>query len=405
MCVAARTRVRLVISILLATAATAAAQDATPFIEAPSGQELPPGSWPGVSLEELRGLPECTLDDPPARVNHEITCRPPVLPSRAHVSFGIGWSTGLALGDTTRGEHKLELDGTYWVTRALGVSGRYALAGVGTAMDTAAITHELAGSAELRLFTDEADRDAVTLSLGAGRAYGDAMLANDGTFLRAAIARDTGYITREKTAVTWRWELAYAHGLGDPGMRTITAGIRAGMELGIRAPKNLHERDHDPPIRSALAGEFRGSPTLGMGASLDFALARPLLWRTTAFWHADVDGAQKIRGLDATWGAVTGPRILFLPRAIVAPYLDVQAGPAALPDRGGARLGALAEAEAGLTIHMFCQTQVDLGGRIQTEVTDGVDVRTGFFMLRVAHGTALRHASADCEDSPPFAQR
>lgn len=403
MCVAARTRVRLVLSILLATAATASAQDATPYLDAPSGTELPPGSWPGVSLEELRGLPECTLDDPPARENHEITCRPPVLPSRAHVSFGIGWSTGLALGDTTRGTHRLELDGTYWITRALGLGGRYALAGAGSAMPTAALSHELVGGAELRLFTDEADRDAVTLSVGAGRAYGDAM--NDRTFLRAAVARDTGYITREKTAVTWRWELAYAQGLGDPAARTITAGIRAGMELGIRAPKNLRERDQDPPIRSALAGEFRGSPTLGLGASLDFALARPLLWRTTAFWHADTDSEHNIHGLDATWGAVTGPRMIFLPRSIVAPYLDIQAGPAALPDRGGARLGALAEAEAGLTIHMFCQTRVDLGGRIQTEVTDGIDVRTGFFMLRVAHGTALRRSAADCEDSPPFAQR
>ncbi|MDX2092877.1 MAG: hypothetical protein SFX73_33820 [Kofleriaceae bacterium] len=394
---------RLTITILFATAATASAQDATPLVDTPSGQELPPGAWPGVSLEDLRGLRECTLEDPPARVNHEVTCRPPILPSRAHVSFGIGWSTGLAVGEAVRGAHRLELDGTYWLTRALGIGGRYALAGTGSATETAARAHQLVGGAELRLFTDEADRDAVTLSVGAGHAYGDAM--NDGTFVRAAIARDTGYITREKTAVTWRWELAYAHDLGDAQARTITAGIRAGMELGIRAPNNLREPDRDPPIRSALAGEFRGSPTLGLGASLDFALARPLLWRTTAFWHADVDSEQQLHGLDATWGAVTGPRVIFLPRSIVAPYLDVQAGPAALPERGGARLGALAEAEAGITIHLFCQTRVDLGGRLQTEVTDGVDVRTGFFMLRVAHGTALRRSPADCEASPPFAQR
>jgi hypothetical protein len=211
-------------------------------------------------------------------------------------------------------------------------------------------------------------------------------------------------MTGEKSSLTWAWELAVERGLDARGLTAFTAGIRGGFELGIREPLNLGTRDRDPPVRYAIDGEFRASPQIGMGASLGFRIADHLTWRTTAFWTANHDD-DGVHGLRATWAAVTGPRIA-LARGGVRPYLDVQAGPAAIGEADGSRLGAIGEGEIGISFHMFCQSRLDLGVRVQAEIADTVEARTAFFMMRVAHGTALRQNpdDDDCRPSVPIAR-
>jgi len=367
-----------------------------------SGDTLPPGAWPGASLDELRAMRECTLDDPPMEVGAPIPCRPPVLPALLHASFDLGWVTGLAAdGSDVRGMHGVAADAELWLTRSLALGARFQLAAIDTAMQTG-LAGEALATARFRLFTDETGRSAFSLALGGGYATRDALLGGDGAVARLAIARDTGTLLGERRGLTWAWEIAAERGFGTLPLTTLTAGIRAGIELGIGQPTNLAEPERDAPFRYAIGGELRASTQLGAGASFDLPLARFAQWRTTAFWTTGHDDTGE-HGLLATWAAVTGPRVLFTPGDL-SPYVDVQAGPAAIGEARGARLGILGEAEAGLDIHLFCETRLDLGGRIQTELDGGVAVRTGFFILRVEHGPALRHHAIDCARDVPLAR-
>jgi hypothetical protein len=367
------------------------------------GSELPLGAWPNVSLEDLRGMRECTLDDPPMRVGEPIACRPPVLASPAHLSFDLAWVTGLTIDDGVRGLHGIAGDARYWLTRGLGIGARYMFAVASGPMPLPNRIGEAFATADLRLFTDEIDRDAFTLSAGYGYATRGELIGGNGAVARVALSREVGYMTGERTGMTWAWEAAFEQGLGDARLRTATLGVRAGFELGIREPLNIGTRDRDPPVRYTIDAEFRASALLGMGASIGFQLGHHLAWRTTALWTTghDDDGEH---GLLATWAALTGPRVVFNPRDDLAGYVDVQAGPAAIGAMPAARFGVLGEAEVGLAIHVFCQTRLDLGARVQTELDDGVELRTGFAILRVEHGTGLRRFRNECIEGRPVAR-
>jgi hypothetical protein len=383
--VAARRCVRAVIAVLLACGSA-------------SGDTLPLGAWPGASLEELRALRECTLDDLPMEVGAPVPCRPPVLPSAIHASFDVGWSTGLVLdGEGARGMHAFAGDAEWWLTRSLALGARLQLAAVATVMDTGVAAEALA-TARYRLFTDETGRDAFSLAIGGGYATRSALLGGDGAVARVALARDAGYVFGDRAGMTWAFEVAGEQSFGAQPLTMLTAGVRAGYELGIRRPHDLAEPEHDAPFRYAIGGEIRASTQLGVGASFDLPVASVLQWRTTAFWTTGHDDLGE-HALTATWAAVTGPRLMFASDA--TPYLDVQAGPAAID---GTRLGVLGEAEAGLTVLLGCETRFDIGGRIQAELDQGIDVRTGFFILRVEHGPGLRRRIIDCDRGVPIAR-
>lgn len=368
------------------------------------GAELPKGAWPGVGLEDLRGLPECSLEDPAPRIGEAITCRPPVLPSRAHYSIALGWSTGLVERDgDLRGTHALVLAAEWWFTRSFALGAHLAVAGFGPTMPRepgAAIANEGLLVARWRQFTDEVDRDAFTFAIGGGFAWREMQLGGDGAVVRAAISRDVGWMFGESSALVWSWELAVEQDLGELGYRTVMAGIRTGVERGIREPKNLGERDREPPFRSAIAGDFRGGPQgVGFGAGLDLAVGRRWSWRTTVFWTTH-DGGDGHSGMRANWGVETGPRIA-LATGTIQPYIEAQGGPALL---GGDGIGAIADAELGLAIPLLCQSRIDLAARGQARVDDGFEPAAFFGVLRVAHGTALRQSSRDCTSDTPFAR-
>jgi hypothetical protein len=284
------------------------------------------------------------------------------------------------------------------------VHGAFAALGIAASEDmpSTAITSEALAIARWRQWTDEVDRDAFTLSLGAGFARRERIAGGDGALARAAISRDVGWMFGESSALVWSWELAMEQDLGELGYRTFTAGIRTGVERGIREPRNLATLDEDPPFRSAIAGDFRGGPQgVGFGAGMDFALARRLQIRATAFWTSRDDGDGD-GGMRANWGTELGPRVL-LSTGTLQPYLEAQAGPALLVG-SDKQLGALAEAELGLAIPLFCQSRLDLGFRVQARVDDGFDPSALFGVLRIAHGTALRQSPSDCTPDTPFAR-
>jgi hypothetical protein len=368
------------------------------------GAELPKGAWPGVGLEDLRGLPECSLEDPAPRVGEPIACRPPVLPSRSHYSIALGWSTGLVDTRTAiRGTHSLVLAAEWWLTRSLGAGMHASLATLGASMaggDVAALSNQALFTLRWRQFTDEVDRDAFTFAVGGGYAWREMPLGGDGAIARAAISRDVGWMFGESSGLVWSWELAVEQDLGALGYRTFTAGIRTGVERGIREPKNLADLDTDPPFRSAVAGDFRGGPQgLGFGAGLDLTFGNRLSWRTTAFWTTRDDGAGQ-SGMLANWGVEMGPRVA-LATGTLQPYVEAQSGPALF---GGDDLALLAEAELGLGVPLFCQSRIDFGIRGQARVDEGFEPTAFFGVFRIAHGTAIRHGDSECAPSTPFAQ-
>ncbi len=324
-----------------------------------------------------------------------------MLPSRSHYSLALGWSTGLV--DTQRairGTHALTLVAEWWLARSLGVGVYGSLGALGTEM-TSAISNEALATLRWRQFTDEVDRDAFTFSLGVGHAWREMTLGGDGAIARAAITRDVGWMVGESSGLVWSWELAMEQDLGALGYRTFTAGIRTGVERGIRAPKNLAELDTDPPFRSAISGDFRGGPQgLGFGAGLDVTFGAHVGWRTTAFWtsHDDGDGDS---GMRANWGVETGPRVA-ITTDLLQPYVEAQSGPALF---AGHELALLAEAEIGLGLPLFCQSRIDFGIRGQARVDHGFEPTAIFGVLRIAHGTALRSGSElECAAPAPIAR-
>lgn len=461
-----------------ATSSASAYPQTTSSTTYAEGEQLPKGSWPGVGLEDLRGLPECSLEDPAPRIGEPIECRPPVLPTQAHYSVSLGWSTGLVTGDDSiGGTHAIVLAADWWLTRSLGIGVQGSLAALGASMrepsmsgtgsmsvDHRAIANEALLVARWRAWTDEVDRDGFTLSLGGGYAWrectgacelgggmgggmggddGRSALDRNGAVVRAAISRDVGWMFGESSALGWSWELALEQdlggffggsggsgsgGSGGPGSggsggsagldgnqglgyRTLVVGIRTGIERGIREPRNLASRDSDPPFRSAIAGDFRGGPQgVGFGAGMDFSLAQRLQIRATAFWTSRDDGDGD-SGMLANWGVEAGPRVLLI-TSLLQPYVEAQAGPALLAGStkslGSARVadqfGALAEAEVGLGIPLFCQSRIDLGFRVQARVDDGFDPTAFFGVFRIAHGTALRQSAGECTPDTPFAR-
>lgn len=380
---------------------------AAPPVFRQDGDVLDTGAWPGPGLDELRALPTCTLDDPQQVVGREILCRPPVVPSAVQVGVSASWLLGLGIespdrDNALRGAHGVAIDADIWVTRwlALGARAQYlAIKAVPNAAGDAPWGDSLAGfgQAHARYFLDEVERDALTLTAGAGYSLRNSEFGPSAPVARVAIAREIGSYVDDRTAATLAVEIGYEHSLDAEQRRAVVFGLRGGFERGIIEPRNLGTRAGAPWFRYVAGAEFRASSDLGGAGTLGFAVSQNLHWRNTAlFTFGHGDGG--LRGnTGATWGLLTGPRAHF-GNGDVSIYADVQAGAALIGRAADAELAPLGEVELGIDIAVGCQTRINLGGRAQVQLDDGL--RTGFFIIRVERGPGY---ARDCSKSTPLA--
>ncbi len=392
--------------------ASASAGAPTPVAPAPlvvrqDGDVLDTGAWPGPGLDELRALPTCTLDDPQQVVGREILCRPPVMPSAIQLGVSASWLVGLGIessnrDDALRGAHGAAIDVDIWLTRWLGIGARaqyLAVKAVPNAAGAAPWGDSFAGfgQARARFLLDEVERDALTLTAGAGYSLRNAEFGPSTPVARIAIAREIGSYVDDRTAATLAVEIGYEHGLDAEQRRAVVFGLRGGFERGIVEPHNLGSRPGAPWFRYVAGAEFRASSDLGGAGTLGFAISQNLHWRNTAlFTFGHGDGG--LRGnTGATWGLLSGPRA-HLNNADLTVYADLQAGAALIGRTTDAELAPLGEIELGIDITVGCQTRLNLGGRAQVQLDDGL--RTGFFIIRVERGPGY---ARDCSKSTPLA--
>jgi hypothetical protein len=371
-----------------------------------SGDTIDLGEWPGPGLDELRSAKPCTLDDPPQVIGEAVRCRPPVLPSKIQFGISASWLLGLGIdspdrNDALRGAHGMAVDADIWLARNFSVGARAALAGTKTVSAAGADSpwgKSLTVGAQLRVrhFLDEVERDAVSVTAGAGFSLRNAALGDNAWAARVAVARELGSYVNDRTALTLALELSYEHSIDAEQRRTIMFGLRGGVEHGIVEPHNLGSRAGRPWIRYITGGEFRASSSLGFGITLGQRLTDHVAWRNTAlftFGH----GGGGLRGNDgAIWAIETGPRWRSS-NDDFGIYVDVQAGAGVIGGAANASRYALAEGEFGLDIGIGCQTRINFGGRVQVRLDDP-GFNTAFFIIRAEAGPG--YAQRGCSSTP-----
>ncbi|MCE9580444.1 MAG: hypothetical protein K8W52_45415 [Deltaproteobacteria bacterium] len=377
---------------------------AAPVAPAAPWSPISDDGWPwGVSLEAMRALPECgpgglrLPDGSMPRGGEPIPCRPAIIPTGPQFGYGLDWTQGATFGGvpTTGAAHAWGIEVMWAATRSVSLGPRYELGGVGTPSggrnDTIAhLDQHLLAVAKHRFWTDEVDRDAWTLSVGAGYAIRGDALGGSAPMARIGIAREVGLYGSDTLAGTGAIEVAYEQSFGSERLSALLASLRFGMEWGIREPLNLGTPDEPAPIKYTVSGDFYGGPALGLGMTVGLR-ASPMwsLETSGTFMFGRTDGATE-HGFDgATWALMSGPRMT-LPRPAFAPvYLQVQAGPAWVardPERETTWLG---QGELGLRFLVGCgdHAGVDLGAWVRADVADGIDVTAGGMVLRLVIGS------------------
>jgi hypothetical protein len=184
-----------------------------------SGDTIDIGEWPGPGLDELRSAKPCTLDDAPQVIGEAVRCRPPVLPSKIQFGISASWLLGLGIdspdrNNALRGAHGMAVDGDLWLARNFSVGARAAFAGTKT-VSAAGVDSPwgnsltVGGQLRVRHFLDEVERDAVSITAGAGFSLRNAALGNSAWVARVALARELGSYVNDRTAMTLALELSY----------------------------------------------------------------------------------------------------------------------------------------------------------------------------------------------------
>lgn len=272
--------------------------------------------WPrGFSVEDLRGLPECGPEGLPRVYGAPITCRPSLHRFSPAWSIGFDLTTGAVFGDrpTAGGAHGWAVDTHFALSRNLQLGARYEMLGISTPRMPGEGSHaELAqhvfASAKLRLWTDEAARDALTFGGGAGLGIHSDTLGGVAPMLRLSIAREVGLFFKRHASLL-AFELAYEQTLDAQPVRAILASFRGGAEVNVITPKNLDERA--TPSRRLTSFHMLLSAWWGLGISTALPVVGPLYWETTGDFLTNVTSESPIfRAYEgAQWSARTGLRL------------------------------------------------------------------------------------------------
>lgn len=406
---------------LLLVAAPAAAQPApaptmpTPLPGVAPWSPVDADGWPtGVSLETLRGLRACRFGEGMPGPGERIPCRPPARPEPVQWRWGLDWTNGVALGsDATTGAAQalgVELDFTLGHHLALGA--RYELMGVGlrTTPDdvTIARAQRFFAQARWRAFTDEVDRDAWAIGLGAGYGLAADAIGDDAPVARASLAREVGLYLDDENAGVAALELAYARTLGADTVDTVTASLRVGFEFNIAEPANVDQLDETWSRRAWSGADVFASPFMfGVGASLGYKLGDNLhLVGSGNYVFGRAPDTVEIEGLHGTVAALAGVRLGPAWPAPAPLYLQVQAGPGLVATDQGLERHAFLDAEFGVAFR-GCSGRVSPGVRVRSQLDGGLDVMTGALVLSVAWGAGAGDGHGGCgpavDDRGPIA--
>lgn len=272
--------------------------------------------WPrGFAVEDLRGLPECGPDGLLREYGAPITCRPRLVRFSPAWSIGFDLTTGAVFGDRpiAGGAHGWGVDTHFALSRNLMLGARYEMLGISVPRTAdegshAELAQHVLASAKLRLWTDEAGRNALTVGGGAGLAIHSDALGGVAPMLRLSVAREVGLFFKRHASLL-AFELAYEQTLDGQPVRAILASFRAGAEVNVITPKNLDERAI--PSRRLTSIHMLLSAWWGFGISTAVPVVGPLSWETTGDFLTNVTSDHPVfRAYEgAQWSARTGVRL------------------------------------------------------------------------------------------------
>jgi hypothetical protein len=363
--------------------------------------------WPvGLSLDDLRELPECGIEGLSHVPGAAVTCRPPVIAGPVQWALGLDWTSGGTFGDvpTIGAAHALGVELDFGVLRTLQLGVRYELMGIGLPSTPAfeastGLSNQFFGLAKKRFFTDEVRRNAWTLGIGGGYAIRRDDLGGSAPMLRGSIAREVGMSLGDQSALTYAFEIAYEQSLGPTRIAAVLASLRLGFEVGIREPEGLG-RPAPKEWRHTTSFETYAGPYLGFGMSLGLRATSSLSLETTAgFLFGFSSADHKEHGLDgAAWSLQTGPRLLLpWPADYVPLYLQLQGGAAWIAHDPRGELRAIATGELGFHAFAGCGGAVDLGFWLRADIEQR-ELTAGGFVLRAMIGSGTGAAGGHRED-------
>lgn len=387
MVVAEVASVRFVVLVVMLAPAVAAAQGFDP---------IGPDGWPrGLTLPDLRTLPECGEGGLSHVPGAPVTCRPPVIAGPVQWSAGIDWTTGATFGGvaTTGAAHALGVEADFAVTRAIELGGRYELMGIAIPGMDSALSNQFLGELKLRLFSDEVERRAWTLGAGGGYALRGDALGGSAPLVRLSIAREIGVYLDDANAMSAAIEVAYEQSLGPAQLSAVLASLRLGFETQIRAPEDLG-RPAPASWRHTTSFDVLAGPFLGLGMSVGLRASHALSLQTSAAYLFDFTRDGSEHGFEgAAWSAATGPRLSVSPV-----YVQVQGGAAWIAHDPRGELRPLGQVEIGLHGDIGCSSGIELGAWLRGYGSP-VEVAAGGLMLRIAVGSG--RGDGDCTRSSP----
>ena len=284
----------------------------------------------------------------------------------------------------------------WWVTRSLALGWRLdglsapAPNPTGDPSRATGVTGGLTATARYRLFTDEADRNAWDVTLGAGYLWGTTTSrATAEPIARVAFGREIGMFITPRSALTAALELAYIHGMGDNRLRGVLGAARFGFEVGVRDPYNTGSPQAPPSGRYTFSPQVLAGLAGGYGFAWGLGLTRSLTVRARA-------DASLLIGGGAMYGGLVGLHKRLLWPAPAPMYVELQGGyahfagdPPRHPD------SPIADLEVGFNLHAGCGLAIDAGFRLRSAVLDTrdgtrVEARAGFVNLSAQLGSAGR---------------
>ncbi|MGE5182801.1 MAG: hypothetical protein ACM31C_12090 [Acidobacteriota bacterium] len=384
-------RIVLVLVLGLGLGSVARAQPAPAPEPAPAGFDpIGPDGWPlGLSLGDLRSLPECQ-QPLPHTPGAEVTCRPHVDTGGLQWGLGFDWTSGATFGavPTSGAAQGFGVEWDFAPSRMLQLAVRYELMGMPVPGMSTELAQHFLGEAKLRLWADEIERNGWVLGVGAGYALHADPLGGNAPLVRASLARELGAFAGTDSTVDMAAELAYERTLQDPRLEAVLASLRMGFEVNV-APKGLGEpAPHRWSHTTSL--DFLFGPFLGFGLTLGLPVAPHLSLETSGIYMFDFTSDTTIHAYDgASWSAVTGPRLSF-----GIGYLQAQAGEAWIAHDAGGELRPVGIGELGLRGLVGCTGALEIGTWLRDDLDTG-DVVAGGLVFRVGERSGAE-ASNGC---------